>query len=234
MRGGYGRSGKGFDAEFAEFIATFREGSLGGERGLDSGDDAWVVGFEVGCEASEDGAVLADEELLEVPEEFGVGVGRREAVSGGVFGEALAPGSVADGVGSGGDELGVERVLVRAGDGDLGEEREGDGVGGGAEGGNLGVGAGLLSGEVVGREAEDGEACVLVRLVQGFERGVLRREAALARDVDDEQDAAGVVGEGCRGARDGGERDGREFGHGSSLARDGRIQSMQTYKLRRV
>ncbi len=97
--------------------------------------------------------------------------------------------------GSGGDEGCVERVLGRAGDGDLGEEGEGDGVFGGAEGGDLGVGAGLLAGEVVGREAEDDEAAVLVLLIEGFEGGVLRGEAALGGDVDEQKDAAGVVGE---------------------------------------
>jgi hypothetical protein len=54
-------------------------------------------------------------------------------------------------------------------------------------------------------------------LVEGFERGVLRREAALAGDVDDEQDFAGVVGEGGGGAGDGSEGDIGEGGHGGSL-----------------
>ena len=121
--------------------------------------------------------------------------------------------------GRGFDEGGVERVLVGAGDGDLGEEGEGDGVVDGAELGDLLVGAGLLAGEVVGGEAEDDEAAIFVVLVEGFEGGVLRGEAALAGDVHDEEEFAGVVGECGGGAGDGGEGDGGEGRHGDSLAR---------------
>ena len=85
-------------------------------------------------------------------------------------------------------------MLVGAGDGDLGEEREGDGVLGRAELGDLLVGAGLLTGEVIGGEAEDDEATVLVLLVEVFEGGVLRGESALGGDIDEEKDFAGVVG----------------------------------------
>jgi hypothetical protein len=70
-----------------------------------------------------------------------------------VVGELLAPGAVGDVGWSFGDESGVKRMLVGAGDGDLGEEREGDGVLGRAELGDLLVGAGLLTGEVIGGEA---------------------------------------------------------------------------------
>ena len=126
-------------------------------------------------------------------------------------------GVVDDVVGLGGDELGVERVLVGAGDGDLGEDGEGDGVVDGAEFGDFLVGAGLLLAEVVGGEAEDDEAAVFVLLVEGFEAGVLRGEAALGGDVDDEEDFAGVVGEGGGGAGEGGERERGEGGHGGSV-----------------
>jgi hypothetical protein len=57
-------------------------------------------------------------------------------------------------------------VTVRiAADGDLGEEREGDMELAVAEGRDLRVGARLLGQEVVGREAEDGQALLLVLLV---------------------------------------------------------------------
>jgi hypothetical protein len=40
--------------------------------------------------------------------------------------------------------------------------------------------------ELIAGETEDGEALLFVVPVKRFEAGVLRREAALARDVDDE------------------------------------------------
>jgi len=121
--------------------------------------------------------------------------------------------------GGSGDERSVERMLVRAGDGDLGKEWEGDGVVDGTELGDLLIGAGFLSGEVVGGKAEDDEAAIFVLLVEGFEGRVLRSEAALAGNVHDEEHFAGVVGEGGWGAGNGGERDGGEGRHGDSLAR---------------
>lgn len=51
---------------------------------------------------------------------------------------------------------------------------------------NLVVGAGLLAAKLVAREAEDDEALVLVLLVELFEAGVLRGEAALGGGVDDQ------------------------------------------------
>jgi len=187
---------------------------------FEGGDDLGVVGGGVGGEAGEDVAVAADEEFLEVPEEFGERVGWGKAVGGGVGGELFAPGAVGDVLWCGGDEGGVEGVLVGANDGDFGEEGEGDGVVDGAELGDLLIGAGLLSGEVVGGEAEDDEAAILVGLVEGFEGGVLRGEAAFGGDVDEEENVAGVVGEGGGGAGEGGERDGGEGRHEDSLAPD--------------
>ena len=111
-------------------------------------------------------------------------------------------------------------MLVGAGYGDFREEGEGDGIVGGAEFGDLLIGAGLLAGEVIGGEAQNDEAAILVLLVESFKRGVLHGEAALGGDVHDEEDVAVVVGEGGGGAGDGGERDRRE-GHRGSLARLG-------------
>ena len=48
----------------------------------------------------------------------------------------------------------------------------------------------LLAGKLHAGEAEDDEALVLVLGVQGLQAGVLRGEAALRRDVDDEHDLA--------------------------------------------
>jgi hypothetical protein len=196
-------------------------GAFGLQSLFDGSDDLGVVGWGVGGEAGEDGAVFADEKLFEVPEELGKGVGWGKVVGGGVAGEVFAPGAVGYVGGGGGDERGVEGVFAGAGDGDLGEEGEGDGVVGGAELGDLLIGAGLLAGEVVGGEAEDDEAAVFVLLVEGFEGGVLGGEAALGGDVHDEEGVAGVVGEGGGGAGEGGEGDVVESRHAGSVARGG-------------
>jgi hypothetical protein len=75
---------------------------------------------------------------------------------------------------------------VGAGDGDLGEEREVDRVGAGAELVYLLVGAGLLGAEVVGRKAAYDEATGLEAGVDLLESFVLGGEAALGGYVDDE------------------------------------------------
>ena len=74
-----------------------------------------------------------------------------------------------------------------------------------------------------GREAEDGKATVLELLVEGFERSVLRCEAAFAGDVDNEQNLAGVVGERSWGAGDGGERNLGEDGHDLIITQRGAV-----------
>jgi len=73
--------------------------------------------------------------------------------------------------------------------------------------------AGFLVTELIAGETEDGEALLLMVPVQRFKAGVLRREAALARDVDDEQRAAaiGIEGKGLSVDRLGGKVvDGRQ------------------------
>lgn len=204
---------------------------LSGEGGFDSGDEFGVVGWGVGGEAGEDGAISSHEEFLEVPEEFGEGVGAGESVSGREFCDAFPPGPVDDVGGLGFDERGVERVLVGAGDGGLGEEREGDWIVDGAKLGDFFVRAGLLRAEVVGGEAEDGEAARLVALIEGFERGVLWSEAALAGDIHDEQDLVGEGREAGGLAGEGGEGDGGN-GHGDSLVIAWRKKSVEILYLR--
>ncbi len=146
---------------------------LFGEGGFDGGDDLGVVGFGSGGEARDDGAIAADEEFFEVPGDvaFGGGLG---VEAGEVF---------------------VEGCDVVTFDADFGEHGEGDVVLAGAELFDFFVRAGLLFAEVVGGESEDDEAFVFVLLVGAFEGGVLGGVAALAGDVDDEDDFAGVLGE---------------------------------------
>lgn len=59
---------------------------------------------------------------------------------------------------------------------------------------DLGVGAWLLSTELVGGEGEDEEALIFVFVIDFLEAGVLRGESTLGGDVDDEEDFVGVVG----------------------------------------
>lgn len=179
-----------------------------GQGGFDGGDEFGGIGWDVGSVAVDEGAVAGDEELLEVPEDGREREGWGKAFAGEVVVEVEAE-VVVFGFMAGkraGEEV-VERVGVFAVDANLGEHGKGDGVVGGAEGGDLGVGAGLLAGKVVGGEAEDDEAAVPVGLVQGFKLGVLRGEAAPGGHVHDEDDFAGVGGEGGCIAGEGGERD---------------------------
>src|SRR4030095_15377884 len=87
----------------------------------------------------------------------------------------------------------VEGMAARAVHVDLREERERYAVGERAELLHLLVGAGLLARELVAREAEHLEAAPALRLVEFLETLVLRRQAALRRDVHDERDLARVV-----------------------------------------
>jgi len=89
-----------------------------------------------------------------------------------------------------GRQLCVDGITVVPVDVDLGRHREGDAVGGRAEGCDLLRGPRLLAAELVGREAQHGETLALEFLLQRFELSVLRGEPAAAGDVDDERGLA--------------------------------------------
>jgi len=78
------------------------------------------------------------------------------------------------------------------------------------------VGAGLLVGELVAREAEDGDVVVVV--VERTQTCVLRGEASSARDVDDEADLAAELFERHLIARDRRHLELVKRGHGGRLA----------------
>src|SRR5215204_800590 len=103
-------------------------------------------------------------------------------------------------------------MLVRAVDVDLREHRERHVVRERAELLNLGLVAGLLIAELITRKSEHGETAGAVAPMELLEPSVLRRVAALARDVDDEEHLAAVGLE-----RGGGAVDGRD-GHGIERA----------------
>lgn len=86
-----------------------------------------------------------------------------------------------------------------------------------AELADLLVRAALLVAELVAGEPDDLEALVVVALVELLELLVLRREAALGRDVDDEHHLAFQLleGEGLAGAVEGCEV--VEFAHGAGV-----------------
>src|SRR5262249_34677729 len=78
---------------------------------------------------------------------------------------------------------------------DLRVERERDVVARRAEALDLALVPGLLVPELVAREAEHLEASVVEFPIQRLEASVLRREAALRRDVHDEQRLAAIARE---------------------------------------
>src|SRR6185503_12621804 len=128
---------------------------------------------------------------------------------------------------------------------------EGDAVLRRAERRDLLGGAGLLAAELVAREPDHGEALLLVLLLDRLERGVLRREPALRRDVDDQHRLALVGAERGRravellerqvpdraevGGRGGGGRRGSGGGqvHGLLLLRGGTVLHRVTRRLGR-
>jgi hypothetical protein len=78
---------------------------------------------------------------------------------------------------------------------DLRKEREGHAVVQLAERFDLFVATGLLVAELIAWKAEDFQAFAVVFRVEALQALVLRREAALAGGVDDEQDLAAIVTE---------------------------------------
>ncbi len=121
-------------------------------------------------------------------------------------------------------EVAVDRRLLGARlRHELREHREGHAVVLLAEARDLVGRSGLLAAEVVAREAQDHEALVLELVVELLEARILRREAALARDVHDERHLAVVLGEvgGLAGERRGLHGIEGISGHGtSSCGRD--------------
>ena len=138
---------------------------------------------DAALEAGDHGAVLAHQELLEVPLH----------ITGGIH-------LVEGGVGLGGAPLGVHLV----------EQFEVGAVGGGAEALDLVQGAGLLGAEVVAGETQHRQALGGVGLVQGLQTGVLLGEATAAGHVHDQQHLAGVVAQGFAAAVRGGDGDGAD------------------------
>ena len=83
-------------------------------------------------------------------------------------------------------EVYIERVRVAAVNLNLSEEGEGDVVGEIAEVFDLRLVPRFLMSKLVTGEAEDGKALFPVSAVERFQPGILRGEAALAGDVDDQ------------------------------------------------
>src|SRR5688572_20606778 len=145
-----------------------RRTQLLSHRLRDRGTQRRILRRHLAREERDDLAVLADHVLAEVP-------GRQVAA---------------------GAEVGVDRRLIGAGLGHhLLEHREGHVVGQLAEGRDLLRAPWLLTAEVVAREAEDVECLALHLALELLQPLVLRGEAALARDVDDEAHLAAVLAE---------------------------------------
>ena len=132
------------------------------------------LGFRgsLGIKALDDLAILADEELVEVPLDV---TGERR-----IFAR----------------EYLVERVAVRAVDLDLVEQRESHAVLAGAELLDLLIRARFLGAELVAGETGDDQTFILILLVSGFEALVLGSITALGGDVDHEDDLAFIIFQG--------------------------------------
>src|SRR5437870_5470095 len=153
-------------ATAAHAMLAFRSGSTDREleQLLDVAGDR--LGLDVGRVAFDDLALAVDQELGEIP---------------------------LDRLGAEQPRLFLFEVLVQrrrgiAVDVDLGEHRKRHAVIDLAERLDLLLIAGLLRAELIARKAEHFEAAIVHLLVDRFETLVLRRESALARGVDDEQD----------------------------------------------
>src|SRR5579863_9113008 len=110
----------------------------------------------------------------------------------------------------------VERMRAGAVDVDLREDRKTDAVVALAEFSDLTGGSGLLRAELIAGKAKDLKTAIMVLRIKLLERRILRREAAFAGGVDDEQNAALEVGEAQRGSV---EEFGRDFVKGTGGGR---------------
>ena len=93
-------------------------------------------------------------------------------------------------------------MLALALDHDLFEHRELDVEAGLAEFGDLGVGAWLLTGELVGRKAGDHQALVAIGFIELLQPVILGRKAAFGRHIDHQHHLAGEITQTGRGAVD--------------------------------
>jgi hypothetical protein len=139
-----------------------------GQGGVDGGAQGGVVGADRGAEPGDDVAVTADHELLEVPADVAVVT----------LGVLLV------------DDCLVDGMALGAVDVDLGGDGKRHVVVGRAEVGDLVGRAGLLAAELIAREADHGEAAVTELVLQRLKTGVLRRQAALGRDVHEQRSLA--------------------------------------------
>ena len=90
----------------------------------------------------------------------------------------------------------IQRRLIEALDGNLGEQIERDAEFVRAEGLDLAVGARLLLAEVVGWEGQDPKALVLVLAIARLQTGVRRLgEPSLAGYVDNQADLPAILGQ---------------------------------------
>lgn len=150
-----------------------------GKEPFDDGNERFGLGG--GAIARDDLAIAGGEELGEVP------LDAAEPDKAEHSGLLLA-------------EKSVKRVGSGTVDVNFAKDGEADAVILAAEGANFFGSARLLAAELVAREAEHFKAAVFVSAIEGFEAGVLGREAAAAGGVDDKQDAAAKCVEGNLGS----------------------------------
>ncbi|KAG1255780.1 hypothetical protein G6F68_010100 [Rhizopus microsporus] len=155
------------------------------QRRLDGLAHPRIVGRPVRGEARAHLAVAAAPARLEVPPHRRCRMDRDF-----LAGQALAQRAFTDRLRLRGGQLLVQRVGVLTGHADLGEHREADIVGELAELLDLGIAARFLAEEVVGGEAQHFQALRVLFRIQRLQAFVLRGQAALGGDVDQQQRTA--------------------------------------------
>jgi len=133
--------------------------------------DLGIHGLHLAVELGDQLTLLVEEELVEVPGDFGV----HDPVLA-LVGQPI-----------------VKGTNIIALDGYLGGHRKGNVVLSGAEGFDVGVGARFLASEIIGGEANDHQF-VLIRFIELFQICVLGGEPALAGRIDDENPFSLILG----------------------------------------
>src|SRR3974390_3409706 len=152
-------------------LPPFLRSNRFGQLRFDRRDELGRIRHRVRRKSAHHVSFSADEEFFEIPNHFGPRRGLHFVVAQrGLHAQPIF------GVGLLFDQKSVERMLLRTGDADFAVHGELHPEFCGAELSYLGIGTRLLTAEIVGRKAQDGEFSGAVALLQCLEPGVLRRE----------------------------------------------------------
>jgi hypothetical protein len=131
----------------------------------------------------------ADDELFEIPQDFGPRSGRDAMARQPLPHPLVRLYRRRRGAGQGG----IKRVLAGAGRDQLGEHREGHIILRRAKGLDVVIRAGFLPGEIICREAEHDQSRIAACAIEAFQPGILRRETAFGCHVNHKAHLAGEI-----------------------------------------